>query len=470
MVNNTLKHISDESKYVKFDPTGTSFNSGVTDVQTALGLLSGDGVNGVPPASETMPGKIRIATQEEVDNGILGDIAVTPKTLEVRLQRPQATTEVFGVTRYATNAEAISGLADDRSIVASSLKAVLDNTFAVRVSTETSNGVLKLSTTPAAVAGVDDTTAMTPLKTKQAIAAATSIIPVYGPATESALGVVRLTTLGQLRDPTIREGFAPSPFALNQWQATEANMGATKIASQIQMETGTDRNTTVTPFTFATTRATTTRTGTVRLAERVGDGTTALSGSANVLASDRPVVTVGGVYENAILPQNKYMTRGDLTSYISVGFMTLAAFNSDQGNMLICNGRLLNISEYPELFAKIGTIYGGDGITTFAIPDMRGVVARGHDAGRGLDPGRTFGSYQDDAMQPIIATWGMDDQSVDFYHPTGALYTFGRYSYDAKSNGQWGGYMVRFDSSRVSRTAPETRVKSVAINYVICVR
>jgi microcystin-dependent protein len=39
-----------------------------------------------------------------------------------------------------------------------------------------------------------------------------------------------------------------------------------------------------------------------------------------------------------------------------------------------CDGSLLPISEYDALFALIGTTYGGDGQTTFAVPDLRGRV------------------------------------------------------------------------------------------------
>src|SRR6516162_1715155 len=37
-----------------------------------------------------------------------------------------------------------------------------------------------------------------------------------------------------------------------------------------------------------------------------------------------------------------------------------------------CDGRLLSVSQYPQLFSVIGTTYGGDGQTTFAVPDLRG--------------------------------------------------------------------------------------------------
>lgn len=39
-----------------------------------------------------------------------------------------------------------------------------------------------------------------------------------------------------------------------------------------------------------------------------------------------------------------------------------------------CDGRLLPISQYDALFSLLGTTYGGDGETTFALPDMRGRV------------------------------------------------------------------------------------------------
>lgn len=46
-------------------------------------------------------------------------------------------------------------------------------------------------------------------------------------------------------------------------------------------------------------------------------------------------------------------------------------------NWLPCDGRVLNISESPELFSLIGVTYGGDGKTTFGLPDLRGRVPVG---------------------------------------------------------------------------------------------
>ena len=37
----------------------------------------------------------------------------------------------------------------------------------------------------------------------------------------------------------------------------------------------------------------------------------------------------------------------------------------------LCDGRLLSISQHSALFSVLGTAYGGDGMTTFALPDLR---------------------------------------------------------------------------------------------------
>jgi microcystin-dependent protein len=51
-----------------------------------------------------------------------------------------------------------------------------------------------------------------------------------------------------------------------------------------------------------------------------------------------------------------------------------------------CNGQLLAINEYSALFQLIGTTYGGDGATTFAVPNLSGRVVVGQGAGPGLTP------------------------------------------------------------------------------------
>ncbi|WP_366510963.1 tail fiber protein [Yoonia sp.] len=51
-----------------------------------------------------------------------------------------------------------------------------------------------------------------------------------------------------------------------------------------------------------------------------------------------------------------------------------------------CDGQLLPISSNSALFSIIGTVYGGDGRTTFALPDLRGRVPMHAGSGPGLTP------------------------------------------------------------------------------------
>ena len=49
-----------------------------------------------------------------------------------------------------------------------------------------------------------------------------------------------------------------------------------------------------------------------------------------------------------------------------------------------CNGQLLPISQNTALFSLLGTFYGGDGKSTFALPDLQGSAALGQGQGAGL--------------------------------------------------------------------------------------
>jgi microcystin-dependent protein len=57
-----------------------------------------------------------------------------------------------------------------------------------------------------------------------------------------------------------------------------------------------------------------------------------------------------------------------------VGQIILVGFNFAPAGYAVCDGQLLLISQNETLFQLIGTTYGGDGQTTFALPDLRGRV------------------------------------------------------------------------------------------------
>ena len=61
----------------------------------------------------------------------------------------------------------------------------------------------------------------------------------------------------------------------------------------------------------------------------------------------------------------------------------------------LCNGQLLSIAQYTALFSLLGTTYGGDGKTTFGLPNLQGNAPMHWGSGPGLTPreiGETGGS------------------------------------------------------------------------------
>ena len=54
-----------------------------------------------------------------------------------------------------------------------------------------------------------------------------------------------------------------------------------------------------------------------------------------------------------------------------IGQISMTGFNFAPYGWAFCNGTLLPISNYEALYALIGTIYGGDGTTTFALPNLQ---------------------------------------------------------------------------------------------------
>ena len=73
----------------------------------------------------------------------------------------------------------------------------------------------------------------------------------------------------------------------------------------------------------------------------------------------------------------------------------LFAGNFAPRNWAFCEGQLMAIAQNEALFALIGTTYGGDGRTTFALPDLRGRTPVGTGQGPGLSdfsPGQAGGA------------------------------------------------------------------------------
>ena len=71
-----------------------------------------------------------------------------------------------------------------------------------------------------------------------------------------------------------------------------------------------------------------------------------------------------------------------------VGEVRMFAGNFAPRGWAFCDGQLLAVSQNDALFSLLGTIYGGDGRTTFGLPDLRGRIPIHPGSGPGLSPRR----------------------------------------------------------------------------------
>jgi microcystin-dependent protein len=99
----------------------------------------------------------------------------------------------------------------------------------------------------------------------------------------------------------------------------------------------------------------------------------------------------------------------------------LFAANFNPRNWSLCYGQLMSIAQNQALFSLIGTYYGGDGRTTFGLPDLRGRGAVGAGTGPGLTPA-TIGEMKGHDYTTLVvsqlpahhhtASWGQTSGSA----------------------------------------------------------
>lgn len=114
-----------------------------------------------------------------------------------------------------------------------------------------------------------------------------------------------------------------------------------------------------------------------------------------------------------------------------LGSIQAFAFNFAPRGWAQCNGQLLPISQNQALFSLLGTTYGGDGRTTFALPDLRGRTALNQGQGPGLSSygiGTRGGSEQNTLNQNQLpshthtATTHCQDGSANSNTPVGTVW------------------------------------------------
>ena len=86
-----------------------------------------------------------------------------------------------------------------------------------------------------------------------------------------------------------------------------------------------------------------------------------------------------------------------------IGMIAMFGFNFPPRNWALCAGQLLPIAQNTALFSLLGTTYGGNGQTTFGLPDLRGRVPIGMGNGPGLSQ-RSLGEAGGTENVTLIST------------------------------------------------------------------
>lgn len=160
--------------------------------------------------------------------------------------------------------------------------------------------------------------------------------------------------------------------------------------------------------------------------------------------------------------------KAELANYqgagVAVGTVQWFAAEEVPFGYLMCDGRQVSRTAYPDLYKVIGDIYGpNDGISTFRLPDLVNEFIRGYSPAS-----RAVGTKQGDAIRNINAKLGGSNATLfhgyDPRHAEGAMKTVDvATSYRASFETIATGGAVLFDASLVVPTADENRPRNVAM-------
>lgn len=105
-----------------------------------------------------------------------------------------------------------------------------------------------------------------------------------------------------------------------------------------------------------------------------------------------------------------------------VGEIRMFGGNFAPMDWMFCNGQLLSISEYEALFQLIGTTYGGDGVTNFALPNLQGRVPIHQGSGytMGQAAGTEVVTLTTQQIPAHTHVWTAKAQDAEGGDPTGA--------------------------------------------------
>lgn len=165
-----------------------------------------------------------------------------------------------------------------------------------------------------------------------------------------------------------------------------------------------------------------------------------------------------------------------------IGFTTMFAGNFAPKSWAFCQGQTINIASNTALFSILGTTYGGNGTTTFMLPNLQGRKVVGAGTGPGLSTyalGQAGGSEtvtltanqmpaHIHSIQVTATTKGTDETGTAS-EPEGAWYAANGSGYSGASNARMAPYNANVTMSTVGSDTPyEILQPYMGMNYIIC--
>lgn len=165
-----------------------------------------------------------------------------------------------------------------------------------------------------------------------------------------------------------------------------------------------------------------------------------------------------------------------------IGYVTMFAGNFAPKSWAFCQGQIINIASNTALFSILGTTYGGNGTTTFALPDCRGRRVVGAGNGPGLTPyalGQKGGQEtltlnvnqmpaHAHAMMITATPKSYGDAGAE-ESPEGAMYALNGSGYAPIGGTPMKGYTTLVQMSNTGADYPfEILSPYMGLNYIIC--
>jgi len=156
-----------------------------------------------------------------------------------------------------------------------------------------------------------------------------------------------------------------------------------------------------------------------------------------------------------------------------LGQITIFAGNFAPRGYALCNGQLLSIASNTALFSILGTTYGGNGTSTFALPNLQGRVPIGAGTGAGLS---AYNEGDSGGVESVVLN---ASQMPIHTHPVNATSAARSSSSPVAHFPSAGGYYGSTSGSQMAagmlgnaggNTGHENRQPYLAINYIIALQ